>query len=104
MLKAWKEDEPLFASCCRARSGLLPDLLLDVLRGGFDLDLSISRTGLVARLGEDGRAIDDLAAAQVEAGVVQGADHGTIHAFALIQRTAEVVAGGRDGADVAARG
>src|SRR5829696_1373022 len=81
----------------------LPHLSLYVLGGGFDLDLPFPETGLVARLGENGRPIDDLATAQVEAGVVQGANDGVTLALALLQRTAEVVAGGPDGADLAAR-
>src|SRR5215208_6189152 len=72
----------------------LPDLLLNVLRGGLDLDSSVAHPGLVARLGADGRAVDNLAATQVEAGVVKGTDYGVAFAFARFGRAGEVVARG----------
>src|SRR5829696_7079793 len=80
----------------------LSHLLLHVLRGGLDLDSAVAHPGLVARLGEDGRAVYDLAAAQVEAGLVQGTDYGVTLALTLFERPREVVAGGGDGADLAA--
>src|SRR5215211_5377053 len=78
----------------------LSDLLLNVLCGGFDLDSAVAHPGLVARLGEDGRAIDYFAATQVEAGAVQGTDYGVALAVACFERAGEVVTRGGYGADL----
>src|SRR5215212_5643347 len=79
----------------------LSHLLLHVLRGGPDLDSAVAHPGLVARLGEDGRTVDNLAAAKVEAGLVEGTDHGIAFTVARFERTGEVVARGGYGADLA---
>src|SRR5215203_3885572 len=81
----------------------LSHLLLHVLRGGLDLDSAVAHPGLVARLGEDGRPVDNLAATEVEAGVVQGTDYGVAFAVARFERAGEVVARGGYGADLAGR-
>src|SRR5215210_613370 len=79
----------------------LSHLLLHVLRGGLDLDSAVAHPRLVARLGEDGRAVDDLAATQVEAGLVQGTDYGVAFAVARFERAGEVVARGGYRVDLA---
>src|SRR5215208_7061866 len=81
----------------------LPDLLLNVLRGGLDFDSAVAHPGLVARLGKDSRAVDNLAATQVEAGVVQVTDYGVALAVARFERAGEVVTRGGYGADLPGR-
>src|SRR5919202_565545 len=78
--------------------------LLDVLRFGLDLDLAVAHPGLVDRLGEDCRTVDDPAAAQLEARLVPGTDHGVAFAVALLKWSAEMPADARDGADRTPRG
>ncbi len=51
--------------------------------------------------GEDGRAVYRLSRTEVEARLVPGTDDGVALAVALLQRAAEVVTGGGDGADLA---
>src|ERR671916_923166 len=83
---------------------MLSNLFLDVLLGGFDLDPAAAHPGLVAGLGEDGWAVDNLAAAQIEARPMPGADHGIALAVPLLEGSAEVTADAGDGTDLATGG
>src|SRR5215211_8507636 len=88
----------------KAAEGSVLTCLHRLLLRGPDLDPVVAHPGLVAGLGEDGRAVDDPAAAQVEARAVPRADHGVPLALALLERSAVVAADAGDRAHLAARG